>query len=439
MDIKAEKLKTALKGTIEIPSDKSVSHRAAMFAMLTKDEVEITNYSLGADCRSTLQIVQQLGCTINYKDKKNFTIDARKAMIKPDKKLYCGNSGTTMRLMAGILAGQNFDSILTGDESLSKRPMKRIIEPLSLMGAEINSNNFKAPLEIKGTKLKGIEYNSPLASAQVKSAVLLAGLFAKGKTTFTEPHLSRNHTELMLKYLGANIETNGNTTTIRKSKLMSKPINICGDISSAAFFMAAAAIVPDSEVILRNVGLNPTRAGIIEVMKNMGARIEILGENLSNCEPVGDIKVSYSTLKPTVIEGEIIPRLIDELPIIALLATQAAGTTVIKDAGDLRNKETDRIKAVVTEFRKIGANIEEIEDGFVIQGKTALNRSDFNPVGLKGGTELETYHDHRIAMTLYIAGLICESPVIIKEFQWVDISFPEFYSLINAISAINSA
>lgn len=466
MNIEVKK-KNKLKGEVTIPADKSISHRAVMFSALTKGVVQIENFSHGADCLSTLSIIKDLGVEAEFKDEKTLIINSKNGFKAPEKDLYCGNSGTTMRLMSGVLAGQNFNSVLTGDESLSKRPMGRVIEPLTLMGARIEGAEVErlkgrkvegqnradllsrqqetAPLKIFGQKLHGIDYISELSSAQVKSCVLLAGLHAKGKTSFTEPYLSRNHTELMLEYLGAKIERPeverlkgrkveefnfknpltiqpfgpSTKTTIESSQLQAKTIVVPGDISSAAFFIVAGLIVPDSEIILKNVGLNPTRTGILDVVQKMGAGIEILDKKVVSNEEVGDIKVKYSELKACTIEGEIIPRLIDELPVIAVLATQAKGTTIIKDAGDLRNKESDRIKAVVAELKKIGANIEETPDGFIIEGKTKL----------KGGVSVETYHDHRLAMSLYVAGLICENPVLINGFEWVNISFPEFQEL----------
>lgn len=414
-----------LKGSIVIPSDKSISHRAAMFLSLAKGVSVVENFSKGADCLSTLSVLNSLGVESKFISEKTVEINSKKGFIAPQSDLYCGNSGTTMRLMSGILAGQSFNSVLTGDESLSKRPMKRVIEPLALMGAQILSNDGKAPLNITGKNLKGTGYISKLSSAQVKSCVLLAGLHASGKTSFTEPHISRNHTELMLEYLGANILCNDNKTTIEKSKLMPKTITVAGDISSAAFFIVAGLIVPNSEIILKNVGLNPTRTGILDVVKAMGADVEILDKQVVSNEEVGDIRIKYSELKATTIEGDIIPRLIDELPVIAVLATQAEGETIIKDAIDLRNKESDRIKAIVTELKKIGADIEETVDGFIVHGR--------GKCGLKGATEVETYHDHRLAMSLYVAGLICENPVLIKGFQWVDISFPEFEQLMTSL------
>lgn len=416
------KVNSGLKGNVTIPSDKSVSHRAIMFASLANGKSVIKNFSRGQDPLSSLKVCQALGVNAEFKD--DLIIKSKGNLSAPSQALDCGNSGTTMRLMSGILAGQSFKSILIGDESLSKRPMKRVIDPLNLMGAEIKSNNFKAPLTINGTKLHSIDYVSKLASAQVKSCILLAGLNADGKTTFTEPYISRNHTEIMLKYMGANISVNNTTVTIEKSELEPRTIEICGDISSAAYFIVAGLIVPNSKIILKNVGLNPTRTGILEVAEKMGGNIEILDKRNISGEDVGDIQITYSDLKSCTIEGEIIPRLIDELPVIAVLATQADGITIIKDAQDLRNKESDRIKAVVTELKKIGADIEETPDGFIINGKT----------NLKGDTKVETYHDHRLAMSLYVAGLICDKPISINGFEWVDISFPEFDKLFNSLT-----
>jgi len=442
------KKRNGLKGEITIPADKSISHRAVMFSSLAKGIVTIENFSHGADCLSTLEIIKALGVSAEFKDKKTLIINSKNGFTAPKKDLYCGNSGTTMRLMSGILAGQSFDSVLTGDRSLSSRPMGRVVEPLTLMGANIEGKaggqegKLTAPLCIYGKQLHGIDYIYTLSSAQVKSCVLLAGLHASGKTSFTESYLSRNHTERMLEYLGAIIEAKtqrGNDakqnkdenyaslhpgifaskTTIECSQLQARTITIPGDISSAAFFIVAGLIIPNSEIILKNVGLNPTRTGILDIVRNMGADIEILDKKMVSNEEVGDIKIKSSSLNACTIEGEIIPRLIDELPIIAVLATQAEGKTFIKDAQDLRNKESDRIKAIVCELKKLGANIEETEDGFIVEGKCTL----------KGGVEVETYHDHRLAMSLYVAGLICENPISINGFEWANISFPEFEAL----------
>ncbi|MBQ9245199.1 3-phosphoshikimate 1-carboxyvinyltransferase [bacterium] len=422
MDITVKKI-NALKGSIEIPADKSLTHRAFMFSSLTKGKCKISNYSKGADCLSTLEIIKQLGCTVNYINEKELIIDASKALTEPSMPLNCGNSGTTTRLMAGILAGQPFDCKLFGDESLSKRPMKRVIAPLELMGAKFIHNDFKLPIEIQGSQLHGIDYNSQLASAQVKSCILLAGLNAEGTTTYTEPYKSRNHTELMLEYMGANITTEGNKVSVQKSQLKPVDFKICGDISSAAFFIVAALIVPDSDIIIKNVGINKTRRGIIDILQKMNGDITLLNKRTIANEEIADIRVKYSNLKATTIQGSIIPALIDEIPVLTVAATQADGTTIIKDATDLRNKEADRITSVATELKKLGANIEEQPDGFIIQGKTELS----------GNCEIECYHDHRIAMSSFVAGLICKKPIKINQFQWVNISFPEFLNLMNNI------
>ncbi len=415
---KVTPLNTPLKGNFKVPSDKSISHRAAMFASLVKEPVLISNFSLGADCMSTLSVLENLGVEVNFQSKNSLIVSNKEGYKEPKNILDAGNSGTTIRLMSGILAGQDFYCVMTGDESLRKRPMARVINPLKKMGANIwaRDNNTKAPISIKGGKLKAINYNSPVASAQIKSCVLLAGLHADGITTVNESEKSRDHTERMLEYLNANIINKGTTVTIGNSQLVSKPITIPGDISSAAFFLVAGAIVPDSEIIIQDVGLNPTRIGIIDVLQMMGAEIEILNQRIDCNEEIGDIKVNYSNLKAITIDKEIIPRIIDEIPIIAVAATQAKGTTVIKGAEELRHKESDRIKAVYTELKKLGAEIEEQPDGFIIHGKTKL----------KGKCTLETYHDHRIAMSAYIAGLIADKPIKINEFHWVNISFPEF-------------
>ena len=415
----------SLKGTITIPSDKSISHRAVMFSSIAEGECTVSNFSSGADCHSTLNLFKSLGVDIQFIDEKTLKIKSI-GILKPTKTSVfdCGNSGTTMRLVSGVLAGQNFNSTLVGDLSLSKRPMKRVIEPLTLMGANITSENGHAPLKIIGQKLQGIDYKSKLASAQVKSCILLAGLNAEGETTFTEPYVSRNHTENLFKYLGADIKINGSEVTLNPSKLYAKDINIVGDISSAAFFIVAGLIVPNSDFIIKNVGLNYTRSGIIDVVKRMGGNIEILNKTTVSGEEVGNIRVQYTeNLKPCVIEGEDIPRLIDELPVIAVLASQADGETIIKDAEDLRNKEANRIKCLVKELSKIGVDIEERQDGFIVSGKTKL----------KGNAKLESYHDHRLAMSYYIAGLICENEIAINGFEWTKISFPEFEELVEAL------
>lgn len=426
MDIKVSKLNHGLKGSITIPADKSISHRAVMFSSLAKGRSIIRNFLYASDCRSTVSVFKNLGVEIEFIDNNILSVASSGSLNKPITPLDCGNSGTTMRLVSGILARQNFDSELIGDASLSKRPMKRIIRPLMEMGADISSETGTAPLFIKGKSLKPIEYHSPIASAQVKSSILLAGLGTEGVTTVVEPYLSRNHTEIMLKYMGADIESHDNIVKIKKSELRACDIDVAGDISSAAFFIVAGLIVPNSDIIIKNVGLNPTRTGIIDLVKRMQGDIEILDERIVSGEVVGDLRVRYSSLKFCSISGADIPRLIDELPVIALLATQADGETRITDAGDLRNKEADRISAVVKEFRKIGIEIDELEDGFVICGKQ----------NIQGGNDVEVYHDHRLAMTLYIAGLIAQQEMCVKEFQWVDISLPEFLPLMDSLSVL---
>lgn len=422
---KVSKLNKGLKGYVTIPADKSISHRAVMFASLANGKSVIKNFSNGADPLSSLSVFSTLGVKHEFINKNTLVINSNGNLNAPSDVLNCGNSGTTMRLISGILAGQNFKSVLCGDESLSKRPMKRIITPLQMMGAQISSVDGHAPLEIFGQTLHGIDYVSPIASAQVKSCVLLAGLKAGGVTTFSEPYLSRNHTELLLKYMGAEINSVGTCVKISKSELQPKHIEICGDISSAAFFIAAGLIVPDSDIILKDVGLNSTRTGILDVAKSMGGDVEILDKDTVSGEVKGDIRIRYSKLKGCIIEKDIIPRLIDELPIIAVMASLAEGQTIVKDAQDLRNKESDRIAAVVSELRKLGAEINETSDGFVIYGKKSL----------KGGTQVKSYHDHRLAMSLYVAGLVCDETVAIDDFEWVSISFPNFEFLLSNLIA----
>ena len=412
-----------LQGCVEIPADKSLSHRAIMFSSLAKGRSVIRNFSKGADCLSTMSVCRQLGVDCGIQKENTLVINSKGSFLPPLTSLDCGNSGTTMRLMSGILVGQSFDSCLTGDDSLSKRPMQRVITPLSQMGAEILSSEGKAPLKILGRSLKSIDYQSSLSSAQVKSCVLLAGLFADGETSYTEPAKSRDHTERMLKAMGANITVDGNVVKIRPSELSPIDITVPGDISSAAFFIVAASIIPESDIILKNVGVNPTRTGIIDVVKRMGGDISLLNMREELGEPVADIRVRYSSLKATTICGDEIPRLIDELPVITLLASQVNGQTVIKDAADLRNKEADRISAVASAMAQFGANITETSDGFIIQGKSDLY----------GGCEVETFHDHRLAMTYYVAGLIAKNPIEINGFEWINISFPEFEYLMGVL------
>jgi len=428
----SKNLKNGLSGEITIPPDKSISHRAIIFGALTEGKVEIKNLSLGEDCLNTLKIFEKLGVKYEFISSRDLILDSSNSFNTPNEALYCGNSGTTTRLLSGFFAWQNFDVILTGDSSLSKRPMKRVIEPLSKMGAKIESNENKMPLKIKGSKLQGITYNSPIASAQVKSCLLLAGLGANGKTKIYEPTLSRNHSEIMLEYLGASISTGkdekGYFAEISKSKLTPKNLEVVGDISSAAFFMVASAIIPNSSIIIKNVGINPTRTGIIDVFKQANINFELLNQKTICNEQVADIKVSYTpNIKPFEIKGELIPRLIDEIPILAVLASQAQGKSIVKDAFDLRNKESDRIKTIVESFNVLGIKIKEFEDGFEITGKTEINTN----------ATLETHLDHRLAMSYYVLSLINKKEMQINGFNCINTSFPEFLELMSILNQDN--
>lgn len=419
------KQRNMLKGEIIPPPDKSISHRAIMFASLAKGKSRIKNFLWAKDPISSMNAMKSLGVDIEVTETSEIAVYGKglHSLKESEDIIDCGNSGTTIRLLSGILAGQPFLSILTGDESLRQRPMKRIIKPLSMMGADIlgRKENSLPPLVIKGGSLKGINYEMPIASAQVKSCILLAGLYADGETTVIEPHKSRDHTEKMLKSMGANIEVNGNIVKISTQRKELNPfeINVPGDFSSAAFFIAAATLVKDSEVIIKNVCLNETRTGFLDVLNRMGGNVEILEQRNQAGEPVGDLRVKSSPgLKSVIVEGDIIPRLIDEFPILCVLATQAEGKTVIKDAKDLRAKESDRIRAMTTELKKLGVHIEELEDGVEIKG----------PCKIKAN-EVYSYKDHRIAMSLSIAGLLADGETKIVDADSVDISFPEFYSI----------
>ena len=408
-----------IKGRLRVPGDKSISHRAVMFGSIAKGTTNIKGFLTGADCISTISIFKKMGIDIEL-DNTFVKVHGKGlyGLTCPHEILDCGNSGTTTRLVSGILSAQNFTSILTGDKSIQKRPMNRIITPLSMMGADIESNDGFAPLTITGSKLHGIEYNSPVASAQVKSAILLAGLYASSPTTVTEPAKSRDHTELMLKKFGANLTSTKTSVTINPcSELFANDIDVPSDISSAAFFMAAAILVPNSELILENVGINPTRDGIIRVLKDMGANIEIINQT-DSFEPVANIKVTYSKLHATCIGGDIIPTLIDELPLLAALASLADGTTVIKDAGELKVKESNRIRVMCEELSKLGVNVIETDDGMEIKGADKL----------KGNVTIATHDDHRIAMTFAVLNLISEGEIRLDNKNCVEISYPEFFN-----------
>lgn len=411
---------TSLKGEITVPGDKSISHRAVMFGAISKGITEVTNFLQGADCLSTIDCFRRLGVTIENSPEKILVFGKGLHGLKQsDRPLDTGNSGTTTRLISGILAGQNFETILTGDESIQSRPMKRIMEPLSLMGAKISSirGNDCAPLCITGTSLHGVHYRSEVASAQVKSCILLAGLYADGETSVTEPALSRNHTELMLKSFGAQIQSFGTKASILPAKeLFGQKIEVPGDISSAAYFIAAGLIVPGSEILIRNVGINPTRDGILRVCQSMGADITLLNKRENGGELSADILVRHSSLRPTTIEGEIIPSLIDELPVIAVMACFAEGTTVIKDAAELKVKESDRIKVMTENLSRMGAKVTATEDGMIIEGGRPLH-----------GAVIDSHLDHRIAMSFAVAALAAEGETSIQGADCVTISYPDFY------------
>ncbi|MDR3196061.1 MAG: 3-phosphoshikimate 1-carboxyvinyltransferase [Endomicrobium sp.] len=428
MDIKLKKVK-AISGAVEVPADKSITHRAVMLSSIAEGDSVVRNYLPSADCNRTIEAFRQMGAEIKI-DNDNLHIKGAGLNLKKPQdckyNIYAGNSGTTARLISGILAGQNFETIIKGDESLSKRPMGRIIEPLSKMGAEITSNEGLLPLTIKGkSSLKAVNYECDKSTAQVKSAVLFAGLYADGATTYAEPVKSRDHSERMLKAFGADVRVNGNFVTIYPAqKLASQDVTVPGDISSAAFFIAAALIVPDSNLTIKNVGVNPTRDGLIEVLKRMGADISLMNPRKVSNEPICDIEVRYSKLKAVNVDASVVPRMVDEIPIFVLIATQAEGITRISGAGELKVKETDRIFAVASQFKKLGAQVEPLDDGFIINGNAGV------PLN---GNLLDSFEDHRIAMTLSIASLIADGETIIKDSNCVAISFPNFYEVLKNI------
>ncbi|MBO8177479.1 MAG: 3-phosphoshikimate 1-carboxyvinyltransferase [Bacillus sp. (in: Bacteria)] len=409
-----------LRGTVQVPGDKSISHRAVMFGAIANGTTTIENFLTGDDCLSTISCFRRLGVHIEQHG-TTVTVHGKgwDGLTEPKDILNVGNSGTTARLMLGILAGRPFHSVLIGDESIAKRPMSRVTKPLQLMGAIIDGrqNGEFTPLSVRGAQLNAIRYELPVASAQVKSAILLAGLQSEGTTEILEPAPSRDHTERMIRQFSGEIEKHGNVIRLNgKQTLKATNIVVPGDISSAAFFLVAGAIVPGSEIILPNVGLNPTRTGIIDVMKQMGADITIVDESYDSTEPVGTIIIRSSKLKGIEIGGEMIPRLIDELPIIALLATQAEGKTIIRNAEELKVKETNRIDAVCHELQQLGADIQPTEDGMIIHGKCTLT-----------GGNVRSYGDHRIGMMLAIASLICQSEVTIDGVHAVSVSYPTFF------------
>jgi len=423
-----------LNGAVELPGDKSISHRYAMLAALAEGTSELRHFSAAADCHSTLDCMSALGAEVKV-EKDTVRVAGRGAhgLKSSWRALDAGNSGTTMRLLAGILAGQNFPSKLTGDDSLQKRPMKRVIAPLREMGADIRGrdDNF-APLEIRGTKLTAIDYKMPMASAQVKSAVLLAGLFADGVTSITEPARTRDHTELALEEFGVNVEKNGQTIRVHglargngSGKLTAKSLDVPGDLSSAVFFLAAASLFPDSNVLIHNVGLNPTRTAILDVFAEMGASIQMLGLKSSQGEIIGDLAVKGASLKGGVIGGARIPLVIDELPMLAALGPYTEQGIEIYDAAELRVKESDRISAVSENLRRMGAKVEERPDGLKVEGRHA---------GKLRGAEIAPRGDHRIAMAFAVAGLAAEGNTVIHDADCAAVSFPAFFAELNRLA-----
>ena len=410
----------ALKGEVTIPGDKSISHRAVMLGAISRGTTRITNFLRGADCLSTIACFRKMGISIEeFPEEILVHGNGLHGLHAPTDILDVGNSGTTARLISGILAGQSFESTLTGDASICRRPMKRIITPRSMMGADVKSlrENGCAPLAIRGSRLQGIHYESPVASAQVKSCVLLAGLYADKETSVTEPYVSRDHSERILASFGADIKTENCTVTIQpEPKLTGQDVAVPGDISSAAYFIAAALLVPGSELLIKNVGINPTRDGILGVCRRMGADIAILNKREHGREPVADLLVRHSALKGTVIEGAEIPTLIDELPVLAVLAAFAEGRTVIRDAQELKVKESNRLDILVHHLSAMGADVTGTEDGMIIRGGRPLH-----------GAVLESHLDHRIAMSFAVAGIAAKGETEILQADCVDISYPGFY------------
>ncbi|MED1788732.1 3-phosphoshikimate 1-carboxyvinyltransferase [Brevibacillus laterosporus] len=415
-----------IQGETQVPGDKSISHRAVMFGALAEGTTQISGFLQGADCLSTIDCFSRMGVSIE-REGDHVTVHGKGwfGLQEPNQKLDVGNSGTTIRLMSGILATQPFHCVVEGDESIAKRPMRRVVGPLREMGAKIDGrkNGEFTPLSIRGGDLKGITYVSPVASAQIKSAILLAGLQADGTTIVEEPSVSRDHTERMLRAFGVEVGQAGKSVSVQGGqKLIGREISVPGDISSAAFLIAAVMMLPESELLIANVGINPTRTGIIDVVRAMGGTIELRNERIVNEEPVADIYVAYTKLHGTVIEGDLIPRLIDEIPVIAVMATQAVGETIIRDAAELKVKETDRITTVVSQLGKFGAKVQPTDDGMIITGECVLH-----------GTEINSMGDHRIGMAMAIAGLASQGETIVRQAEAIDVSFPGFANLLASI------
>ena len=419
MELVLEKV-NKLKGNISVPGDKSISHRSLILGSIAQGETRISNFLNSLDCLKTLECMRALGAEIELGKDNSVNIKGKGlyGLQEPKDILDVGNSGTTIRLLTGLLSGQDFYSVLYGDASIRKRPMKRVIEPLILMGADIwgRKDGQFAPLSVRGSKLNPLHYTLPVASAQVKTALLLAGLYATGETVVKEPLPTRDHTERILEIMQADIKISPSEIKLTGGKeLRGTDIFIPGDISSAAYFMAAGSALKGSQITIKQAGVNPTRTGIIEILNKMGANINILNYRIKSNEPQADLMIEYSKLKEIEIKKENIAFLIDELPLIAVVATQAQGKTVVSGAKELRVKETDRIKAMVSELKKMGADIKEKEDGFIVNG----------PTGLQGAV-CESYNDHRIAMSLAVAALLAEGKTIIKNSECIDISFPGF-------------
>lgn len=415
-----------LQGIIEIPGDKSISHRSIIFSSLAKGTTNITNFLPGEDCLLTIEAFRQLGVSITQNDTNVSVVsEGYQSFKEPQNPIYLGNSGTGARLLIGLFAGLPIFTVLHGDQYLSERPMDRVVDPLRQMNASISGrdNGKKLPVAIQGKKLLGIDYTLPVKSAQVKSAVLLAGLFANEHTTVREETKTRDHTEKMMQTFGVSIDIKDTAVTVTPSTLQTPGnIDVPGDISSAAFFLVAGAIVPESKIVLKSIGLNETRTGIIDVLDQMGAQMKITPASTDEGEPFGDIEISYSHLQGITIEGDMIPRLIDEIPIIALMATQADGQTIIRNAEELRVKETDRIQAVVEVLQTLGASVQETNDGMIIEGNSTL----------KGG-KVSAYADHRMAMMEVIASFITSHSVEIDDVSSIDISFPTFFEQIEQL------
>ncbi len=418
------KYERPLKGESSPPPDKSISHRAIIISSLSEGKSIIRNFLNAEDPLRTCNAFRQMG--INIKEgSRDLVINGKglNGFKKPEGIIDCGNSGTTMRLLCGVLAGQPFSATLTGDSSLMRRPMQRVIIPLAEMGAVIQSEKGYPPLAIKGGDLKPIDYKSPVASAQVKSAVLLAGLYCDGITSVSEPEKSRDHTERMLKAAGVNIEMkNLKVSVTGKAKLKPLDTTIPGDFSSAAFFIVAGAIVPDSKILIKNVGINPTRTGLLDILKMMGADITLKNKREISGEPVSDIYINHSKLKGIEIGGDMIPKAIDEFPILCIAASLAQGTTKITGAKELRVKESDRISSMANELRKMGVEVEELPDGITIKGRERL----------KAAT-VQSYGDHRVAMSMAIAGLVADGETIVKDTECVNTSFPGFVEMLKKL------